>query len=211
MKKPVLFTFVAIFVVALLLGFAWQANAQATRIEGIELYEYDCGDPLTFNPTFSPPGDPADPEYAPSVMHIRDYVHVNVVASDSDYAEYVRGINTTIANAEINFWSGTTSIRGTSTLVPHAFPDSAWVGRWVFIASNGTYFGRAVYRGTGELKGMTMFLDLYDWDGNPAEWPGDGASASDVCMTVDHGGNPVFPEESHTFGEATIVMPARTK
>lgn len=211
MKKPVLFTFVAVFVVALLLGVAWQANAQATRIEGIEVYEYDCGDPLTFNPTFSPPPNPEDPEYAPSVMHIRDYVHVNVVASESDYAEYVQGINTTVANAEINFWSGTTSIRGTSTLVPDAYPDSAWIGRWVFIASKGTYFGRAVYRGTGELQGMTMFFDLYDWNGNPDDWPGEGANADAVCGTVTNEGNPVYPEAGHTFAEATIVMPARTK
>ena len=36
-------------------------------------------------------------------MHIRDYVHVNVNVSDSPYLD---GINTTVANAEINNKNG---------------------------------------------------------------------------------------------------------
>ena len=183
MKKSVLFTFVIVFVAALLLGFTWQANAQATRIEGLTSNEYDCAIPGTFNPTFSG-----------NVMHIRDYVHVNVNVSDSPY---MAGINTTVADAEINNVSGTTSIRGTMRLEPTDYPDSAWVGRWVFVASKGTYFGRAVAQGTGELKGMTLFMDLYDW-------APDSADAAAACAKV--GG---VPEESHTITEGYILVSSR--
>ncbi len=183
MKKSALFIIATVFVVALLLGFTWQANAQATRIEGLTSHEYDCAIPGTFNPTFSG-----------NVMHIRDYVHVNVNESESPYLD---GINTTVADAEFNNVSGTASIRGTMHLAPTAYPDSAWVGRWVFIASKGTYFGRAVAQGTGELEGMTLFIDLYDWAANPE-------IAKDVCDSV--GG---VPEESHTITEGYIVVSSR--
>jgi hypothetical protein len=182
MKKSVLFIFVAVFVAALLLGFTWQANAQATRIEGLTSYEYDCGIPETFNPTFSG-----------NVMHIRDYVHVNVNESDSSY---LAGINTTVADAEFNNVSGTASIRGTMRLEPTDYPGSAWVGRWVFVASKGTYFGRAVAQGTGELEGMTLFMDLYDWAADP-----------DVAAAVCEGYG--VPEESHTVTEGYIVVSSR--
>ena len=182
MKKAVLFTFVAVFVVALLLGFTWQANAQATRIEGLTSFEYDCAIPETFNPTFSG-----------NVMHIRDYVHVNVNESDSPY---MAGINTTVADAEINNVSGTVSIRGTMRLEPTAYQGSAWEGRWVFIASKGTYFGRAVAQGTGELEGMTLFMDLYDWAADPL-------AAAAACEGYG------VPEESHTVTEGYIVVSSR--
>lgn len=189
MKKSLLFTFLVVFVAALLLGFAWQANAQATRIEGLTAFEYDCGAPQTFNPTFSG-----------NVMHLRDYVHVNVNISDSPYLD---GILTTFANAEINGKSGTASIRGTFRLEPTAYPGSAWEGTWVFIGSKGTSFGRSVGQGTGELEGMTLFMDLYDWtDFDPDE-------ADAACASVSYDSQPVYPEASHTIAQGTIVVSSR--
>lgn len=143
----------------------------------------------TFNPTFSG-----------NVTHLRDYVHVNVNVSDSPY---LHGINTTFANAEINGKSGNVSIRGTMRLEPTAFPGSAWEGNWVFIGSKGTAFGRAVAQGIGDLEGMTLFMDLYDWTGF------DQGVADAACEAVSYDGQPVSLEASHTVTEGTIVVSSR--
>jgi hypothetical protein len=186
MKKFALFTFVFVPLVASLLGFAREANAQASRIEGLTSYEYDCAIPETFHPTFTG-----------NMMHIRDYVHMNVNVSDSPY---LNGINTTVANAEINLVNGSATIRGTMRLEPFAYPDSAWEGRWVFVGSNGAYFGRSVAHGTGELAGKTLFMDLYD--AAPA------ADADAVCATVSYNGSTGVPE-GFTLTEGTIQVSGR--
>ena len=187
MKKLGLLTFMAVSFAVLLLGFAGQADAQASRIENLTSYEYDCAIPETFNPTFTG-----------NVMHIRDYTHVNINVSDSPY---LNGINTTFANAEINLKNGNATIRGTMRLEPHAFPGSAWEGQWVFIGSKGTSFGRAVAQGTGELAGMTLFMDLYDAP------QADDAEA--MCATVSYNGSVGVPEEGFTRTEAYIVVSSR--
>ena len=186
MKKFALFTFVFVPLVASLLGFARQANAQAARIEGLTSYEYDCAILETFNPTFTG-----------KMMHIRDNVHVNVNVSESPYLD---GINTTVANAEINLANGSATNRGTMRLEPTAYPGSAWEGRWVFVGSNGAYFGRAVALGAGALEGMTLFMDLYD--AAPAE------DAAAVCATVSYNGW-IGVAEGFTRTEGTIQVSGR--
>lgn len=187
MKKFALFTLLTVLVAALLLGSAWPADAQATRIEDITSYEYTCAIPETFNPTFTG-----------NVMHIRDYVHVNINISDSPYLD---GINTTIADAEINGKNGNVSIRGTMHLEPNAYPGSTWEGRWVFIGSRGTYFGLAVAQGTGDLEGMTLFLDLYDAP--------KADDADEVCATVSYNGYAGVPEDSFSSVEGYILVSSR--
>lgn len=190
MKKRVVTVLLLVFVGTLLLAGAVQANAKAARIEGLTSYEYDCAILQTLNPTFTGKDD--------QIMHIRDYVHVNVNVSDSPYLD---GINTTFANATINNKNGSVSIRGTMRLEPYAYPGSAWEGRWVFIASKGTYFGRAVAQGTGELKGMTLFMNLYD--APLAE------DAEEVCATVSYNGYTGVPEETFTNTEGFIQVSGR--
>ncbi len=183
MKKFALFSLLSLVVVALLLGLTWQAEAKGNRIEDLTAYEYDCAIPSTFNPTFSG-----------NTMRIRDYIHVNINESASPY---LHGINTTVANAEINLVKGTTSIRGTMFLEPEAY-DGAWQGHWVFIANKGTVFGWAVAHGTGELKGMTLFMNLYD---APV-----ADDAVEKCATVSYDGEPGVPEEGFTNVEGYILL-----
>ena len=187
MRKFAVVMFVALFVAVLLLPSTGQADARATRIEGLTSYEYDCAILETFNPW-----------YTGNVMHIRDYVHVNINVSDS---EYLNGINTTVANAEINLVNGSATIRGTMRLVPYDYPDSAWEGNWVFVGSRGAYFGRAVAHGTGDLAGMTLFMDLYD---APVA---DDADA--MCATVSYNGFTGVPEASFTNTAAYILVSSR--
>ena len=131
-------------------------------------------------------------------MHIRDYVHVNINQSDSPY---LAGINTTFANAEMNFKNGSITIRGTMRLEPTAYPGSAWEGHWVFIGSKGASFGWSVAQGTGELAGMTLFMKLYD--APLAE------DAAEVCATVSYDGETGVPEETFTNTEGYIVVSNR--
>jgi hypothetical protein len=184
MKKRVLIILVLVFVGTLLLSSAYRAAAQATRIEDLTAYEYDCAILETFNPTFTG-----------NVMHIRDYVHVNINVSDSPY---LAGINTTVANAEINGKSSNASIRGTMHLEPYAFPGSAWEGQWVSIGSNGANFGWSVAQGTGELKGMMLFMNLYD-----APLADD---AVEKCATVSYNGYTGVPEETFTITKGYILV-----
>ncbi|MFN2134488.1 MAG: hypothetical protein ACK2UK_00950 [Candidatus Promineifilaceae bacterium] len=190
MKKRVVTVLVFVFVGTLLLAAAVQAQAKAARIEGLTAYEYDCAIPQTFQPTFS--GQDGH------IMHIRDYVHVNVNVSESPY---LAGINTTIAEAEIDTSNGRASIRGTMRLEPDAYPGSAWVGRWVFVANKSVNFGWAVAQGTGELKGMTLFMNLYD--ALPA------GDAKEVCETVSYNGYTGVPEDTFTTTEGYILVSGR--
>ncbi len=187
MKKFGLFSLAAFAVALLLFGVTRQANAQAARIEGLTAYEYDCAILETFNPTFTG-----------QMMHLRDYVHVNILVSDSPY---LNGINTTIANAEINLKNGSAAIRGTMHLEPTAYPGSAWDGQWVFVASKGALFGRAVAQGSGELAGMTLFMDLTD---APV-----ADDAEVVCATVSYDGYTGVPESSFTRVEGSIAVSSR--
>ena len=94
--------------------------------------------------------------------------------------------------------SGRASIRGTMRLEPYAYPGSAWVGHWVFVANQGTNFGWSVAQGTGELAGMTLFMDLYD-----APLAND---AEEVCASVSYNGYTGVPEETFTNTEGYILV-----
>lgn len=190
MKKRIVTLFVLVFVAVMLLGSVYVAGAKAERIEGLTSYEYDCAILETLNPTFT--GSEGH------MMHIRDYVHVNLNISDSPYLD---GINTTVAQAEIDTRTGRASIRGTMRLEPYAYQGSAWEGRWVFIASNGLNFGWAVAHGTGDLEGMTLFMNLYD-----------APQAEDAvakCATVSYNGFTGVPEETFTDTVGYILVSSR--
>lgn len=130
---------------ALLLSMALPANAKATRIK-VTSFEYDCGKGWE--------RDWMDGQ----VLHIRNYVHTN--RNVSDFPE-LNGINTTIADAEINSYTGYVAIHGKSSWKPDKI-NGTWEGSWTFISNAGVTRGYAVARGTGELSGKTLYLNLYD-------------------------------------------------
>lgn len=159
MRKLAVIMLSGMFVAVLLLGVAFQANAQATRYE-VDSYEYDC----TTN---------WGSEWQEgNVWHIRGIVHTNVNISDDPE---MNGINTTVADADFNLKNGNAVIRGTMSLKPHDI-DGTWEGTWTFIATNGIYRGQSVAHGTGALKGKMLFMELFD------AVPADDAEA--VCASV---------------------------
>lgn len=136
----------ALLVLVLLMSSALTASAQANRTY-LTAVEYDC---LV--------GMGTEPWMEGNVMHLRDVLHVNVDISD---APEFNGINTTLADAEININTGGMVIRGTLSFQPEGI-NGTWEGSWVFIGTKGRGFAQSVAHGTGALAGKTLFLKIYD-------------------------------------------------
>lgn len=143
--------FAAFLVAVMLFGFVIPVQSQADRIE-VNSYEYDC-----FTGLEKAWGDGGQ------VMHLRNVRHTNIDVSNSPYLD---GINTTVADAEINLKTGSMIIRGTTSLKPHTI-DGTWEGTWVSINNQGVVKTQAVAHGTGALSGKTLFLTIYDAPYNP--------------------------------------------
>jgi hypothetical protein len=146
MKRTKTITLATVCSIVLLLSVTFVVNAQATRTS-LTATEYDC---------LVDPG--AEPWMEGNVMHMRNVVHVNVDISDTP--EF-NGLNTTIANANINFKTAGAVIRGTLSFQPEGIAGT-WEGTWVFIGNKGKSTAQAVAHGTGTLSGKTLFLNLYD-------------------------------------------------
>lgn len=138
--------FTAFLLAVMLLGFVVPVQSQANRIE-VNSYEYDC-----FTGLEKAWGDDGQ------VMHLRNVYHTNIDVSSSPY---LNGINTTVADAEINLKTGSMIIRGTMSLKPHDI-DGTWEGTWVSISNQGVVKTQAVAKGTGALSGKTLYLNIYD-------------------------------------------------
>lgn len=150
MKRSASILLAVVLAAALLLSMAWQANAQATRIE-VASYEYDCLTGL-------------EEEYVQGqVYHLRNVYHTNIDVSDSPE---LNGINKTVADAEVNLNTGTVVIRGTMSFEPYEL-DGTWEGNWTSIETNGIVKAWAVAHGTGALSGKILFLNIYDTPYNP--------------------------------------------
>jgi hypothetical protein len=143
MKKITLPLLLA-FVLLMSVTFAVSAQANRTYLTAVE---YDCF-----------VGMGTEPWMEGNVMHLRDVLHVNVDISD---APEFNGINTTIADAEINMNTGGMVIRGTLSFQPEGI-NGTWEGSWVFIGTKGRSYAQSVARGTGALAGKTLFLKIYD-------------------------------------------------
>lgn len=150
----------AVMLAAALLSLAFQANAQANRIE-VEFCENDC---LTGIGEMWEEGQ---------LLHMRSVTHTNFNVSDS---RYLNGINTTVADAEFNLKTGSVVIRGTSSVQPDGI-NGTWEGTWTFIANNGVLKGEAIAHGTGDLLGKTLFLNLYDAPPDP--------DLAEICQDID--------------------------
>jgi len=146
MKRNKSITLAIICAIVLLVSVTFVANAQSDRTY-LTATEYDC---------LTNPG--AEPWMEGDVLHMRNVVHVNVDVSDTP--EF-NGINTTIADAEINFKTGGAVIRGTLSFQPEGI-DGTWEGSWVFIGNKGKGTAQAVAHGRGALSGKNLFLTLYD-------------------------------------------------
>jgi hypothetical protein len=143
MKKM---TLSVVFAIVLLMSVTFAASAQANRTY-LTAVEYDCF-----------VGMGTEPRMEGNIMHMRDVLHVNVDVSDTP--EF-NGINTTLADAEINTNTGGMVIRGTLSFQPEGIAGS-WEGSWVFIGTKGRGFAQSVAHGTGALAGKTLFLKVYD-------------------------------------------------
>lgn len=146
MKRIKSITLAVICAIVLLVSVTLVANAQSNRTY-LTATEYDC---------LTDPG--AEPRMEGNVLHLRDVLHVNLDISD---APEFNGINTTVADAEINFKTGGAVIRGTLSFQPDGIAGT-WEGSWVFIGNKGKGTAQAVAHGTGALSGKTIFLTLYD-------------------------------------------------
>lgn len=151
MKRIVKLTLVVVFIVVLL-AVAFPGSAQTVRTDFTQV-EYDC---LT---------DPGVQWQQGNVMHIRDILHTNFGASDNPLWT---GVNTTVANADINLSNGIAAIRGTASFQPAGI-DGTWemTWNWIYGPGQGVGFGSAVGHGTGGLEGKTVFLKLYDLPYDP--------------------------------------------
>jgi len=143
MKKITLSVLLAL---VLLASVALAASAKANRTY-FTAVEYDC---------FTGMG--SEPWLEGNVMHMRDVFHMNVDVSDT---QEFNGINTTFADAEINFNTGGMVIRGTLNFQPEGM-DGTWEGSWVFIGTKGKGFAQGVAHGTGALAGKSIFMKVYD-------------------------------------------------
>lgn len=150
-RQPILI--LAIVIAALLLtGYAGQASEGSTRTD-FYVTEYLCG--VGIEKTW----------IEGNVMHIRGYEHINV---DVSTTPEVNGLNTTLADADINLKTGYANIRGTFDIQPEG-TDGTWIGTWVFNGTPGSSgYVRAVGRGTGELTGKSIFFKVYDAPPDPA-------------------------------------------
>lgn len=178
MKKVKFVPLVVAITVALLFSTVMAASAQTTRTE-LTAFEYDC---LV---------DPGTMWMEGNVMHIRGVVHVNVDVSDTP--EF-NGINTTVADADINLKTGYAEIRGTLSFQPEGIAGT-WEGSWTWNGNKGVGFGRSVAHGTGALAGKSLFLKVYD-----APYDPDATAAA--CSGI---GEP----EGDVYAEGYILDPAR--
>jgi hypothetical protein len=145
MSKRVSILLGVLMALTLVLVVALPASAKATRTE-VSSFEYDCANAWEKD------------WMTGQIWHIRNFVHTN--RNVSDFPE-LSGVNTTVADAEINVATGAVAIRGTSSWKPDTI-DGTWEGSWTFISNAGVTRGYAVAHGTGELFGKTLFLNLYD-------------------------------------------------
>ena len=145
MKKFKTISLAVVITIALLLSMVMVASAQTTRTY-LTSYEYDC---LV---------DPGKVWMEGDILHIRDRVHINVDVSDTPE---LNGINTTIADADINLKTGYAEIRGTFSFQPEGIAGT-WEGSWTWNGNKGVGFGRTVAHGNGALTGKSLFLKLYD-------------------------------------------------
>ena len=146
MKRTRTILMAVVIATTLLLVMALGANAQATRTN-VTSYEYDCI-----------AQQPDKVWMEGNVLHVRGVVHKNVNVSDNP--EF-KGINTTVADADINLKTGYTYVRGTMSFKPKGI-QGTWEGTWIFISNKGVSGGSAVAHGTGALEGKSLFLKLYD-------------------------------------------------
>ena len=89
-------------------------------------------------------------------MHIRNFIHTNRLVSADDE---LNGINTTIADGQINLLNGDGLIKGRFSLKPDTI-NGTWEGTWLSISTKGLNRAWAVGQGKGELSGKTLFLDI---------------------------------------------------
>ena len=142
MKK---ITLSVVLALVLLISVAFTASAQANRTY-LESVEYDCF-------------VSADQMWeADSTLHLRNVLHVNIDISDTPE---LNGINTTLADANINYKIGGMTIHGTMSFQPEGIAGT-WEGSWVFIGTKGRGYAQSVAYGTGALAGKTLFLKVYD-------------------------------------------------
>jgi hypothetical protein len=146
MKRTRTILMAVVIATMLLLVMALGANAQATRTN-VTSYEYDCI-----------AQQPDKVWMEGNVLHVRGVVHKNVNVSDNPE---IKGINTTVADADINLKTGYTYVRGTMSFKPKGI-QGTWEGTWIFISNKGVSGGSAVAHGTGALEGKSLFLKLYD-------------------------------------------------
>ena len=145
MKRTKNIVVAVVIAAALLFSMTFTVSAKTTRA-GLNSVEYDC---LT---------DPGKMWMEGNILHIRGREHVNVDVSD---APELNGINTTVADAEINMATGFVEIRGTFRFQPEGI-QGAWEGSWIFIGNKGVLNTRSVAHGTGALAGKSLFLHMYD-------------------------------------------------
>ena len=145
MKRSVSILLTVGLAAALLFSMTLPVSAKVARVD-VSTFEYDCANSWEKDWTEG------------QVWHIRNFVHTNRSISDSPE---LNGVNTTVADAEIWLNTGHVMIRGTSSLKPDTI-NGTWEGTWTFIANAGITRGYAVYHGTGDLFGKTLFLNLYD-------------------------------------------------
>ena len=150
MKKLSVFILAVVIAAALLIGSTTNSSAGGTRTD-FTATEYVCAP------------EPPEMWIGGNVMHIRDYKHINVNVSDSPLHN---GLNTTMADADINMKTGIAIIRGTFSIRPEGI-DGTWEGTWVFNGTPGVGFVRGRGVGTGELAGKLIFLEVYDLPPNP--------------------------------------------
>lgn len=144
MKRIAKFSIVLVGLLVLLV-MALQVSAQSTRTD-FTTVEYDC---LTGEGEVWQEGN---------VLHIRDRLHTNFDISDNPMWN---GVNTTIADADINLKIGNAAIRGTLSFQPEGI-DGTWEGTWVWMYNRGLGYGWGVAHGTGALEGKTSFMKVYD-------------------------------------------------
>ncbi len=143
MKTRKMLFWSVILSVILLLGMVMPVSAEATRKE-VSAVETSCGNGWE------------KMWMDGQVMHIRNFVHTNrLISADAE----LNGINTTVADAQINLMNGNGLIKGTWSLKPDSI-NGTWEGTWLSIGTKGLGKAWAVGQGKGELSGKMIFLEI---------------------------------------------------
>lgn len=149
---------VLLIIVALMLMFpvALPVSAQATQID---YSGYEC--------PISPWGEPESFWESGNVVHARGVTFAAELVTGNDYVD---GINYVVMNYDVNTVTGDVHVYGTAKLVPYAYSNGYYEGRFSSHWSGLEGWRNSVFHGYGELDGIILSNEGYAMDASGCDY-----------------------------------------